>query len=65
MWLKFVRKQSFKKTAEATGNLITNKIADKIKTFPKILSLKNFSKNNSETNEEKILKEKYISPELR
>ena len=28
-------------------------------------NLKNFSKNNSETNEEGILREKYISPELR
>ena len=49
-----------KKTAEANGNLIGNKIADKItrvsKTFPK---------NNSEKNEEEILIEKYISPDLR
>ena len=47
-------------TAEATGDLIGNKIADKItkvsKTSPE---------NNSETNEEEILREKYISPELR
>ena len=46
--------------AEATGNMKGNKIADKItrvsKTSPK---------NNSETNEEVTISEKYISPELR
>ena len=45
-----------RKTTEATGDLIGNKIADKItrasKTSPK---------NNSETNEEEILRERYIS----
>ena len=48
------------KIAEATGNIKGNKIADKItrvsKTSPK---------NNSETNEEVTIREKYISPELR
>ena len=43
-----------------TGDLTGNKIADKItrvsKTSPK---------NNPETNEEDILRERYISPELR
>ena len=42
------------------GDLIGNKIADKVtrtsKTSPK---------NNLETNEEEKIKEKYISPELR
>ena len=42
------------------GDLIGNKIADKVtrtsKTSPK---------NNLETNEEETIKEKYISPELR
>ena len=46
--------------AEATGNIKGNKIADKItrvsKTSPK---------NNSETNEEVTIREKYISPALR
>ena len=49
-----------RKTTEATGDLIGNKIADKItrasKTSPK---------NNLETNEEEILRERYISPEIR
>ena len=49
-----------RKTTEATGDLIGNKIADKItrasKTSPK---------NNSETNEEEILGERYIFPKRR
>ena len=53
-------KRVIQKTTEATDNLIRNKIADKItrvsKTFPK---------NNLEANEEDILREKYILPELR
>ena len=59
---KTATKRAIQKTAEATGDLIGNKIADKItrvsKTSPK---------NNSErvTNEEEILRERYISPELR
>ena len=47
-------------TAEATGDVIENKITDKItrvqKTSPH---------NNLEANEEKILREEYIPPELR
>ena len=53
-------KRVIQKTAEETGDLTGNKIADKItrvsKTSPK---------NNSETNEEEILRERYTSPELR
>ena len=53
MCVKLLQKESFKKTAEATGDLIGIKIADKIprasKTSPK---------NNLESNEEKILREK-------
>ena len=47
-------------TAEATGDLIGNKIADRntkvSKTSPK---------NNSQTNEEEILRGKFVAPELR
>ena len=54
--LKTDSKKPIQKTAKAIGNLTGNKIADKItgvsKTSPK---------NNSETNEEEILREKYIS----
>ena len=42
------------------GDLIGNKIADKITRV-----LKNSPQNNSETNEEEILREKFIFPELR
>ena len=53
-------KRVIQKTVEATGDLIGNEIADKMtrvsKTSPQ---------NNSETNEEEMLGEKYISPELR
>ena len=55
--LQQMRLKLLQKTAEPTCDLIGNKIADKItgasKTSPK---------NNLETNEEEILKEKYISP---
>ena len=48
------------KRAEATDNLIGNKIPEKItrvsKTSPKI---------NSETNEKEILRENYILPEFK
>ena len=59
---KLLQKESFKKkkTAEATSDLIGNKIADKITRVSEISP-----KINSETNEEEILREKYISPELR
>ena len=56
--LKTASKKVIQKTEEATGDLIRNKIADRItkvsKTSPQ---------NNSETNEEEILRERYISPE--
>ena len=58
--LETASKRAIQKTAEAAGYLIGNKIANKVtrvsKTSPQ---------NNSETNEEEILKGRYISPELR
>ena len=58
--LILIKKSDSKKQEEVTVDLIGNKIADKLtrvsKTSPK---------SNSETNEEEILREKYISPELR
>ena len=54
--LKTTSKIAIQKTAEATGDFIGNIIADRItrgsKTSPK---------NNSETSEEEILREIYIS----
>ena len=56
---KTASKRAIQEKAESTGHLIGNKIADEItrgsKTSPQ---------NNLETNEE-MLREKYISPELR
>ena len=47
-------------TAETTGDLIGNKTVDKMTKVPKT-SLK----NSSETNEEEILRERFISSEVR
>ena len=59
MHLKLLQKEQSKKKAEANGDLIRNKIADK---FTRIS--KTSPQNTLETNAE-ILREKYISPELR
>ena len=48
--LKTATKRAIQKTAEATGDLIGNKIADKITRISKILP-----QNNSERDEEEIL----------
>ena len=55
--LKTATKRAIQKTAEATGDLIGNKLADKITRISKILP-----QNNSERDEEEILRERYISP---
>ena len=60
MHLKLLQREQFKKTAEGTGDLIGNEITDKITKVSKISP-----KNNSEINEEEILRERYISPEKR
>ena len=60
MHLKGASKKRIQKTAEATGDLVDNKIADKITKISKRSPL-----NNSVTNEEEILRERYISPEKR
>ena len=53
--LKTASKRAIQKTAEGTGDLIADKITRVSKASPK---------NNSETSKE-MLREKYISPELR
>ena len=58
--LKSTSKRAIQKTPEATGDLIGNENADKIIRLPKTSP-----KNNSKTNEQEILGEKYISPQLR
>ena len=62
--LKLLQNDSFKKTAEATGDLTGNKIANKITKLSK-----NEQQNSSEKVRNKyhkeISEEKYISPEKR
>ena len=57
--LKLLQKEKFKKI-ERTSDFAGNKIADKITKVSKVLP-----KNNSETNEKEILRERFIPPELR
>ena len=54
--IKTASKRTIQNTAEVSGNKIADKITRSSKTLPQ---------NNSETNEEEMLREKYISPELR
>ena len=49
-----------KKTADETDDFIGNKNADRITR-----ASKTFLKSDLETNKEEIIREKYISPELR
>ena len=64
MHLKLLQKEQFTKTTEATGDLIGNKIADKIAKVSKTSQ-----QNNSETvtnqHNKEIPKERYISLEER
>ena len=53
-------KRAVKKTAEAIEDLNGSKITDKIIRIPNT-----WPQNNSVTNEEEILRERYISPEKR
>ena len=57
--LKSTSQGSIQKTGKATGDLIGNKIADKITRVSEISP-----KSDSEMNKEEILREKYISPKL-
>ena len=76
--IKTVSKRAILKTAEATGNLTGNKIADKITSVSKKKSTKglhnnndnnnNNNNNNNETEEDVEItthKKRYISPEER
>ena len=58
--LKTASKIPIQKTAEKTGDLIRKKIADRITKVSKTSS-----QNNSETNKEEILRERYLSLEQR
>ena len=62
--IKTGSKRAIQKTAEATDDLIGNKIADKIKSISK-KSNNNNNNNNNEDMEITTPKKKYISPEER
>ena len=57
--------KAIQKIAEATGDLIGNKIADKITSVSKISSAKLQSQNNEANDESEAPKERYICPEKR
>ena len=66
--IKTASKRGIQKTAEATGDLIGNKIADKITSGSKKPSNNNSNNNNSTDDENVELtahKKRYISPEER
>ena len=58
--IKSDSKKEIQKTAETIGDLIGNKIADKIAR-----ASKNWPQNNSKTNEEEVIRERFIPSELR
>ena len=65
--IKTASKRSIQKTAEATGDLIGNKISDKITSVSKKKSTKGLH-NNNETEEDVEItthNKRYISPEER
>ena len=58
--LKTASKRAIQQTAKAAGDLIGNKIGDRITK-----DSKTSRKNNSETNEEEVLRERFVHSELR
>ena len=58
-------KREIQKTAEATDDLIGNRIADKITNLSKKSSRELHSQNDEADNEIEISKDRYISPEKR
>ena len=62
--IKTASKRAIKKTAEATDDLIGNKIADEITKASSQISLNAAKAENTELNKE-IPKERYISPQKR
>ena len=65
--IKTASKRVIQKTAKATGDLIGNKITDKITSFSKKNSAKKLPNNNNNETDEEITtqKKRYISPEER
>ena len=60
--IKTASKRAIQKTEEATGDLIDNKIDDKITSVSKKSTQKNLDEAKNET---EIPKKRYISPEKR
>ena len=60
--IKIVSKRAIQKTAEATGDLVGNKIADKITSVSK---KKSYNKNDDDDAELTTHKKRYISPKER
>ena len=63
--IKTASKRAIQKTAEATGYLIGNKIADKITSVSKKSSTDLHSKNDDVNSEIEAQKKRYMSPEER
>ena len=63
--IKTASKRAIQKTVEASGDLINNKITDKITSFSKKSNNKNNNNNNNEDVELATHKKRYISPEER
>ena len=63
--IKTASKRPIQKTAEATGDLIGNKIADKITSVSKKSNNNNNKNNNNEDVEITTRRKRYISPEER
>ena len=63
--IKAASKRAIQKIAEATGDLIGNKIADKITSFSKKCNNNNNNDSNNDDVELITHKKRYISPEQR
>ena len=63
--IKTASKRAIQKTAEATGDLIDNKITDKITSVSKTYSTENSKKTYSDDGIEAPKKKRYIYPEER
>ena len=68
--IKTASKRAIQKTAEPTGDLISNKIADKITSVSKKSNNNNNNSNNNNNNDDEDVeltthKKRYISPEKR
>ena len=61
--IKTASKSAIQKTAEPTGDLISNKIADKITSVSEKSAELRSTKNDDTNSETEVLRKRYISPE--